>query len=266
MAADDIDGLAALQKSRHHAGLHRRDGRDAGADRRGHRARGLPDRQPQDPARRRAGPGPGDPRPLPSAGVACWVGSMPELGHRPGRRHPPGDAGQLQVPHRRRAVRPLVRRRLRRSAAGARLAGAVQRPHPARPRLPGRPGQAPALPGSPGRIHGQDDRVGSAIADHPSQASATIEGSLDDNVPQPPRLPLHRDRRLADRRRPERIGRSRRLPADRRHPRPPLGPDEVPARLAGAGQPPAPQLPLGGLPDGDPGAGTRQGNLHGSGR
>ena len=154
MAADDLDGLAQLQKSRHHAGLPRRDGRDleqtAEAIRRGacrivnikiQRVGGLgPARAIHDLCHQQ--------------GIACWVGSMPELGHRPGRRHPPGDAGQLQVPHRRRAVRPLVRRRLRRPAARARRAGAVQRPHPARPGLSGRPGQGPPLPGSPGGIHG----------------------------------------------------------------------------------------------------------------
>ena len=64
-------------------------------------------------------------------GVACWVGTMPELGIGQAARHPPGDAGQLQVPDRHRAARPLVRRRLRRSAARARLAGPLQRPRPA---------------------------------------------------------------------------------------------------------------------------------------
>ena len=144
------------------------------ADRRGDPAGRLPDRQPQAPARRRSRPGPGHPRPLLPARRRLLGRRHARARHRPGPRHPPGDPGQLQVPDRRRAVRPLVRRRLRRSAARARRPGALQRPDPSRPGIPGRPGQAPSISGPPGgssrparprRVRNRGPSGRSAIAD-----------------------------------------------------------------------------------------------------
>ena len=156
MAADDLDGLAAASEGGRHAGLHRRDGRDATSR----------------PPRRSGGALAGSSTSRSSA----WAGWA-----RPGRsmtsatstaspagsgRCPSSGIGQAagihlgtlancKYPTDVEPVRPLVRRRLRRAAPGALRAGTVQRPHPARPRIPGRPGQGPTIPGSPDGVHGQ---------------------------------------------------------------------------------------------------------------
>ncbi len=69
-----------------HAGLPGRDGREPRAHRRGDPAGRRPDRQPQDPARRRARPGPGHPRPLLPARRGLLGRRDAGARHRPGPR------------------------------------------------------------------------------------------------------------------------------------------------------------------------------------
>ena len=276
---DDFDLLMFEQPMA--AGRPRRPGRAAeGASRRRSASTRRPRRSSRPPRRSAAGPagsstsrssasgGSGRPgRSTTSAsehGVACWVGTMPELGI--------GQAAGIHLaalanckyptdiePSARWFVDDYVVPPLELSVPGP-----VQRPDPARPRLPGRPGQGPALPGPPGRVHGQDDRVGSATADRPRTVDPPVR-SLDDRLASRREFLAAATAGLA-RRRPERIGRSGRSP-------PIIDTHDhlwdltkLPAPLAGAGDPPAPQLPLGRLPRGDAGAERRQGDLHGSGR
>ena len=153
MAAADLDGLAELQR-RHHAGLPRRDGRDPGADRRGHRRGAC--RIVNLKIQRVGGLGPA--RAIHDLchqrGVACWVGSMPELGIGQAFGIHLATLANCKYPT---DVEPSARWFVDDyvvPATRALRAGAVHRPHEARPGLPGRPGQAPPLPGSAGRVHG----------------------------------------------------------------------------------------------------------------
>ncbi len=116
MAADDLDGLAALQEMLATPICLDETARDlertAEALERGLR----PDRQPEDPAARRTRAGPGDARSVCLEGGRLLGRHHARAGRRPGTGHPPGHAAQLQVPDRRDPERPLVRRRLRRPA------------------------------------------------------------------------------------------------------------------------------------------------------
>ena len=132
MAADDLDGLVALQKAVATPVCLDETAGTARQDRRGDPPRRLPDRQPQDPAARRVRPRAGAARPLPPARGGLLGGLHARARHRPGTRDPPGGPGQLQVSQPTSSPAPMVRRRLRRPPDRARD------PRPAE--VPTRPG------------------------------------------------------------------------------------------------------------------------------
>ena len=91
-------------------------------------------------------------------GIACWVGSMPELGLGQAHGIHLATLANCKYPT---DIEPaaLVRGRLCGSSAGARRARSVRRSHAAGPGLPDRRGQGPPLPGPPGGFHRADGRL-----------------------------------------------------------------------------------------------------------
>ena len=86
-------------------------------------------------------------------GIACWVGSMPELGLGQAHGIHLATLANCKYPTDIEPAARLVCRRLRGSSAGALRARSVRRSHAAGPGLPDRRGQGPPLPGPPGGFH-----------------------------------------------------------------------------------------------------------------
>ena len=235
MKADDLDGLARLQQAVTTPVCLDESAETLEQTAEAIRPGRLPDRQPQDPARGRAGPGPGHPRPLPPARHRL-------LGRLHARARASARPLAFTWPRWPTASTPPTSSRPHAGSSTTTSFPRSSSPAPGLFSVPRRPGVGFQV--DPVKVRRYQVR----------QEEFTLPDRRLSDARNRPHEPIPRQRRdfLASLGRHGLAGVASRRPdstargsADHRHPCPSLGPQDIPPGLAGRGPCPQPQLPRG---------------------